>query len=57
MKNGGMPGNISILQDNSNDLDTYLKGIFTIVYKDIITRNNITDKMLLESILNLYLIV
>lgn len=52
MKNGGMPGNISMLQDNPNDLDTYLEGIFTtIVYKDIITRNNITDKMLLESVL------
>lgn len=52
MKNGGMPGNISILQDNPNDLDTYLEGIFTtIVYKDIITRNNITDRMLLESVL------
>ncbi len=52
MRNGGMPGNISILQDNSNDLDIYLEGIFTtIVYKDIITRNNITDKMLLESVL------
>lgn len=52
MKNGGMPGNISILKDNPSDLDTYLEGIFsTIVYKDIITRNNITDKMLLESVL------
>lgn len=52
MRNGGMPGNISILQDNPNDLDVYLEGIFTtIVYKDIITRNNITDRMLLESIL------
>ena len=52
MKFGGMPGNIPILQDNPNDLDTYLEGIFsTIVYKDIITRNNITDKMLLESVL------
>ena len=52
MKYGGMPGNISILQDNLNDLDIYLEGIFsTIVYKDIITRNNITDKMLLESVL------
>ena len=52
MKNGGMPGNISILQDNPNDLDMYLEGIFTtIVYKDIITRNNITDKMLLENVL------
>ncbi len=52
MKYGGMPGNLSILQDNPNDLDTYLEGIFTtIVYKDIITRNHITDKMLLESVL------
>lgn len=52
MKNGGMPGNIPILNDNPNDLDKYLDGIFsTIVYKDIITRNNITDKMLLENIL------
>ena len=52
MKNGGMPGNISILNDNPNDLDKYLDGIFsTIVYKDIITRNNISDKILLENIL------
>ena len=52
MKNGGMPGNISILQTNPNDLDTYLDGIFsTIVYKDIMVRNNINDKMLLESVL------
>ncbi len=52
MKNGGMPGSISIFKDNPNDLDTYLEGIFTsVIYKDIITRNNITDKMLLESIL------
>ena len=52
MKNGGMPGNISILKTNPNDVDKYLDGIFsTVVYKDIIARNNITDKMLLESIL------
>lgn len=52
MRNGGMPGNIPILRDNPNDLDTYLDGVFsTIVYKDIISRNNITDKMLLESVL------
>ena len=52
MRNGGMPGNIPILKDNPNDLDTYLDGVFsTIVYKDIISRNNITDKMLLESVL------
>ena len=52
MKNGGMPGNISILKSNPNDLDKYLDGIFsTIVYKDIMARNNINDKVLLESIL------
>lgn len=52
MKNGGMPGNIDILKTSPNDVDKYLDGIFsTIVYKDIMARNNITDKMLLESIL------
>ncbi len=52
MKNGGMPGNISILKSNPNDIDKYLDGIFsTIVYKDIIAKNNITDKILLENIL------
>ena len=52
MQNGGMPGNISILNSNSNDIDKYLDGIFsTIVYKDIMARNNIKDKILLESIL------
>ena len=52
MKNGGMPGNISILKSNPNDIDKYLDGIFsTIVYKDIMARNNISDKMLLESVL------
>lgn len=52
MKNGGMPGNISILKSNPNDIDKYLDGIFsTIVYKDIMVRNNISDKILLESII------
>ena len=52
MKNGGMPGNINILKTNPNDIDKYLDGIFsTIVYKDIMARNNISDKMLLENII------
>ncbi len=51
MKNGGMPGNIAIMKTNYNDIDKYLDGIFsTVVYKDIMARNNITDKMLLDSI-------
>lgn len=52
MKNGGMPGNLSIIDTNPNDIDKYMDGIFsTIVYKDIMARNNITDKILLENIL------
>lgn len=52
MRNGGMPGNINILKNNVNDIDKYLDGIFsTIVYKDIMARNNISDKILLESII------
>ena len=52
MKNGGMPGNIDIIKTNPNGTDKYLDGIFsTVVYKDIMIRNNINDKMLLESVL------
>ena len=52
MRNGGMQGNISLLENNANDLDRYLDGIFsTVVYKDIMARNNVTDKMLLESVI------
>lgn len=52
MKNGGMPGNIEIINEEPNDIDIYLEGIFTtVVYKDIITRNNISDKILLENVL------
>ena len=52
MKNGGMPGEIDILKSNPDGVDKYLDGIFSpIVYKDIMARKNIVDKMLLESIL------
>jgi len=52
MKNGGMPGNINIIKNNPEDLNRYLDGIFTtVVYKDIMARNNIKDKMILESVL------
>ena len=52
MRNGGMPGNLRIIDTNPNDIDKYMDGIFsTIVYKDIMARNNITDKILLENIL------
>ena len=53
MKYGGMPGNIDIIKTNIDDIYKYLDGIFsTVVYKDIMARNKITDKMLLEKIVN-----
>ena len=46
-----MPGCIDILKSNPNDIDKYLDGIFsTVVYKDIMARNNIS-KLILENIL------
>ena len=52
MKVGGMPGNIPILKTNPDDINKYFDGIFsTIVYKDIMFKNNLTDKMLMENIL------
>lgn len=52
MKNGGMPGNISLLHDDIGEINKYLDGIFsTVVYKDIMARNKINDKMILESVL------
>ena len=52
VQNGGMPGGISIFKENPNNLDKYYDGIFsTIIYKDIMARNNINDKILLEGII------
>ena len=49
MKNGGIPSTINI---ESNEIDKYLNGIFsTVICKDVISRNKITDKILLENIL------
>ena len=52
MRNGGMPGCIDILKSSPNEVYKYLDSIFsTVVYKDIMARNNISDKLLLENIL------
>ena len=52
MKNGGMPGTISVLDLGMNDINKYLDSIFsTVVFKDIMARNKITDKTLLENII------
>lgn len=52
MKNGGMPGSIELIKNSPSDVVEYFDGIFsTVFYKDIMFRNNIKDKLLLESII------
>lgn len=52
MKNGGMPGTINVLDSGMNDINKYLDSIFsTVVFKDIMARNKITYKTLLENII------
>lgn len=52
MKNGGMPGTINVFDSGMNDINKYLDSIFsTVVFKDIMARNKITDKTLLENII------
>ena len=52
MKNGGMPGTINVFDSGMNDINKYLDSIFsTVVFKDIMARNKITYKTLLENII------
>lgn len=52
MKNGGMPGTINVFDSGMNDINKYLDSIFsTVVFKDIMARNKITDKTLLENVI------
>lgn len=56
MKNGGMPGTIRVLDLGINDINKYLDSIFsTVVFKDIMARNKITDKTILENIIKFIL--
>ena len=46
MQTGGLPGVVNIADTNYNGIDKYLDGIFsTVVYKDIMTRENSMDKL------------
>ena len=48
--NGGMPGNIDFIDDGLSY--KYLDGVFsTVVYKDIMQRIKVSDKILMESII------
>lgn len=52
MKNGGMPGVLSILDLDIDGINTYLDSIFsTVIVKDIMVRNKIVNKRLLENII------
>ena len=52
MKNGGMPGVLSILDLGIDSINTYLDSIFsTVIVKDIMARNKIVNKTLLENII------
>lgn len=52
MKNGGMPGVLSILDLDTDGINTYLDSIFsTVIVKDIMARNKIVNKTLLENII------
>ena len=52
MKYGGMPGNIELLKEDEKNVDNYLDGIFSsVIYKDVMQRSNISNKLLLESII------
>lgn len=52
MKFGGMPGNLEYIDENNDSINTYLDGIFSsVIYKDIMIRENISNKILLENIL------
>ena len=52
MKNGGMPGVLSILDLDIDGINTYLDSIFsTVIVKDIMAKNKIVNKTLLENII------
>lgn len=52
MKNGGMPGVLSILDLDTEGINRYLDSIFsTVIVKDIMARNKIVNKTLLENII------
>ena len=52
LKYGSFPQTIELFKREPNTINSYLDGIFsTVVYKDIMMRNKITDKLILESVI------
>ena len=51
-KYGSLPQTVEFLKTDPDLINSYLDGVFsTVIYKDIMTRNNINNKLILESIL------
>ncbi len=51
-KYGSLPQTIDLFKVDPNTVNTYLDGVFsTVVYKDIMMRKNINNKLLLESVI------
>lgn len=52
LKYGSFPQTIELFKRVPNTINSYLDGVFsTVVYKDIMMRNKITDKLILESVI------
>ena len=52
LKYGSFPQTIELFKKDPDTVNTYLDGIFsTVVYKDIMARNNVNNKLILESII------
>jgi len=52
IKYGSMPQTVELFKKNPEAVYPYLDGVYTtVVYKDIITRKRIRDKMILESVI------
>ena len=51
-KYGSLPQTVELFKTNPDTINSYLDGIFsTVVYKDIMLRNNINNKLILESVI------
>lgn len=51
-KYGSLPQTIALFKVDPNTVNTYLDGVFsTVVYKDIMMRKNINNKLILESVI------
>ena len=52
LKYGSLPLTVELFKSNPDLIENYIDGVFTtVIYKDVMQRNNINNQMLLESII------